>query len=287
MIELAPRHKIGLALASPVLLASGCCGYGSAYQELLDLALFGALVTQPITLRPQRGSPQPRLVETPAGFILNSGLQNPGVKKVIQQHSKSWFRLGAPVIAHLPADELENLMRTARALSGIQTPQGHPALAAIELGLPHHSAGADIEHWLRALREGTDLPLLAKLPLGAPPDLAEAAVRAQADALVIGAPPLGAGYLPRSQQIITGHLYGPALHSLALHQLRQAARFDLPLVAAGGIHSLFDAQAFLEAGAAAVQIDSLLFIDLKLAQEIALAFRQAQEAIVRKKILHF
>jgi dihydroorotate dehydrogenase (NAD+) catalytic subunit len=272
MIELAPRHKIGLALASPVLIASGCGGYGDVYQELIDLSAFGALVTPPITLRPHRGSPSPRLAETKAGFILNTGLQNPGVKKIIQQYSKSWFRLGTPIIAHLPADEHESLRRTARALSGLQTPQGHGALAAIELGVPHHSAEADVEYWLGALREGTDLPLLVKLPLDALPELAEAAVRAQADALVIGAPPLGAALVPDSQKMVSGHLYGPALHSLTLPQLRQAAaRFDLPLIAVGGIHTLPDAQAFLEAGATAVQLDSLLFIDPNLAQEIALA----------------
>ncbi|RPJ55510.1 MAG: hypothetical protein EHM12_12080, partial [Dehalococcoidia bacterium] len=78
MIELAPNHKIGLSLANPVMIASGCCGYGSAYRPLLDLSAFGAIVTNPITLRSQRGASQPRLVETLAGLILNTGDQNPG-----------------------------------------------------------------------------------------------------------------------------------------------------------------------------------------------------------------
>jgi dihydroorotate dehydrogenase len=44
------------------------------------------------------------------------------------------------------------------------------------------------------------------------------------------------------------------------------------LIAVGGIHSLADVQQFLEAGAAAVQLDSLLFIDPRAAAAIAQAF---------------
>ena len=277
MIELALHHKIGLSLAHPIMIASGCCGYGEAYQGLLDLSLFSALVTQPITLRPQRVTPYPRLAETKAGFVLNTGLQNPGVRKVIQQHRKSWFRLETPLVAHLPADEPDDLRRTAQALAGLRTPQGHPALAAFELGLPATAGPPDVSHWLGAMREGTELPLLVKVPLGAAPELAEAAAKAAADALVVGAPPVGAAVVGPSKQILAGRLYGPAIHSLALAELRRvAAQVDLPLIAVGGIHSLADAQQFLEAGAAAVQLDSLLFIDPRAAAAIAGAFSQPE-----------
>jgi dihydroorotate dehydrogenase len=96
------------------MIASGFAGYGPAYQRLLDLSAFGAIVTNPITLRPRPGPAQPRLVETPGGFILNTGEQNPGVKKVIQQAQKSWAALPTAIIAHLPADDPDDLLRTAR-----------------------------------------------------------------------------------------------------------------------------------------------------------------------------
>jgi dihydroorotate dehydrogenase (NAD+) catalytic subunit len=274
VIELAPRHKIGLNLAQPVMIAAGCGGYGNAYPGLIDLAAFGAVVTQPISLRPRRGRPQPRLAETRAGFILETGQQNPGVKKVIQAYRKSWFRLGIPIIAHLPADEPEALTRTARALAGVQSPQGHAALAGFELGLAYGCTAGDVTSWLEAVREGTEFPILVKIPIGVERDIAEAAVEAQADALVIGLPPLGTAFLPDAGQMVTGPLYGPALHSLALHSLQRLAGLAAPLIASGGIHSVADAQAFFEAGATAVQIDSLLFIDPKAAEEVALAFKE-------------
>lgn len=272
MIELAPQHKIGLSLANPVMIATGCAGYGQAYHHLLDLSVFGAIVTNPVTLRPRHGANQPRLVETASGFILNTGEQNPGVKKVIQQHQKSWAHLTTPVIAHLPADDADDLLRTARALAHLETPQGQNLLAAIELGLPHYARPHDIERWVRAVREGSPLPLLVKLPLGTLLEMVEAAAD-DADALVIGSSPLGAAQVGPDGPVVTGYLYGPALHGLALRDLQMVKSWiDLPLIAAGGIHSLADAQVFLTAGAVAVQLDSLLFIEPKEAEAIAYHF---------------
>ncbi len=273
MIELAPNHKVGLNLASPVMIASGCCGFGQAYERLMDMSVFGALVTQSVTLRPQRGRPQPRLAETRAGFILGVGDQNPGVKQVLNRYGQRWLRSDVPIIAHLPADEPDNLMRTARALSNALTRRGQSALAGIELGLPHAALLQDIEDWIRAVREGSEVPLLVKLPLGVSLDLAEAVASSYADALVVGMPPLGTAMLPGQDKVVTGLLYGPALHSLAMRDLQTLTDLDLPLVAAGGIHTLADAQAFLEMGAAAVQLDSLLFVDPRSAYDIAKAFQ--------------
>ncbi len=273
MIELAPNHKIGLSLANPVMIASGCGGYGNSYQQWIDLSVFGAIVTNPITLRPRHGSSQPRLVETTSGFILNTGQQNPGVKRVIQQYQKIWTHLETPVIAHLPADEPKDLLRTARALSGLES-QGQTAIVAIELGLPPQAKPQDVTRWVRTVQEASLLPLLVKLPLDASLELAEAATEAYADALVIGSPPLGMAQAPASEAVVNGSLYGPALHNLALRSLYSIKSWvDVPLVAAGGIHSLAEAQAFLTAGAAAIQIDTLIFIEPKSAYEIALAFR--------------
>jgi dihydroorotate dehydrogenase (NAD+) catalytic subunit len=275
MIELAPQHKTGLSLTSPVMLASGCCGYGDVYGPLLNLAAFGAIVTQSITLRPRRGTIQPRLVETVAGFLLDTGQQNPGVRKILQKYTKLWPRLAVPIIAHLPADEPEALMRTARALAGARTSQANSIVAAIELGLPATATSQETEAWLKAIQEECELPLLVKLPLGIPFEVIEAAASASAAALVVGSSPPGTAFLSERQRWFTGQLYGPALHNLVLHEVRQvAAAFQLPLVASGGIHRQADVEAFLAAGVVAVQLDSLVFIDPRQAETVALAFRE-------------
>ena len=265
MIELAPNHKIGLPLHNPVLIASGCGGYGDAYRNLVDLAVFGAIVTNPITLRPRRGLVPPRLVETRAGFIFDTGQQNPGVRKVIQQYRKVWSRLGVPLIAHLPVDEPDDLRRTAGALASTET------VAAIELGLPPAARPVDIERWIRAVREDSQLPLLVKLPLEGVVDIAEVVAATATDALVITAPPVGAAPSPLTGEIVSGYLYGPAVYSLVLAAVQAVSKLvELPLIAAGGVQSVADTQAFLQAGASAVQLDSLLFLDPQAAYRIAL-----------------
>lgn len=264
MIELAPNHKIGLPLANPLLIAAGCAGYGPEYRRLIDLPAFGAIVSNSITLRPQRGTSQPRLVEVKGGLILETGQQNPGVKKVIRRYSKFWRALSIPVIAHLPAVEPDDLLRTVRALAGADT------VAAIELGLPADALLADIRHWVRAIQEGCMLPVLAKLPLGATLEMIEATVETRVDALVIGAPPRAAVPVPQREQTISGYLYGSTLYHLALYDVQRIVDLvDLPVIAAGGVHSLAEARAFLSAGAKAVQIDTLVWIDPKQAGEMA------------------
>jgi dihydroorotate dehydrogenase (NAD+) catalytic subunit len=266
MIELAPHHKIGLPLSNPVMIASGCGGYGQEYRQLIDISAFVAFVTNPITLRPRRGTGQPRLAETTAGFVLDTGGQNPGVKKVIRQYSKHWRSWSVPVIAHLPADEPDDLRRTARALAGTDS------VAAIELGIPPQLTSGDIEYWIRAVREGCMLPLLVKLSLDSAVEMAEYVVGIGADALVVGSAPLGSAQAP-SGVSVHGNLYGPALHSLTLHKIQIIRELvEIPLVAVGGIHSLADTQAFFAAGATAVQIDSLLFVEPGQAAEVALSF---------------
>ncbi len=264
MIELAPNHKFGLPLNNPVLMAAGFGGYGDAYQNLIDLSAFGAIVTNPITLRPRRGPAQPWLVETKAGFILETGQQNPGVRKVIQRYGRVWSRLGVPIIAHLPADEPDDLRRTAGALTSTEW------VAAIELGIPPGALPVDIKRWIRAIGDGCHLPQLVKLPLEGAAEMAELVAENAADALVIAGPPPAAAVSPRTGEIVRGYLYGPAVHSLVLEAMQTVAGLvDLPLVAVGGVHTAADAEAFLQAGASVVQLDSLLFVDPQAAGDIA------------------
>lgn len=258
MINLAPNHKSGLWLNNPLMIASGFVGYGR--HSLLDLSQFGALVTNPITLRPERGTAPPRLAETSGGVILNIGQQNPGVKKVIQQHQKTWSRLEQPLIAHLPADEPDDLARTARALAGLKTTQQEPLIAAIELGLPEGVDSAESEQRLRAVRSDCDLPLLLKLPFQVAEAVIEQAVQQAVDALVVSAPPIATAVSP-SGEPVTGHLYGGGVHGLILRELEFVRGLaDLPLIAVGGVHSPMDVEAYLSAGATAVQLDSILFL---------------------------
>jgi len=255
MIELAPRHKIGLPVAAPVMPAAGFWGYGqNRYAPLIDAARFGALVTNPITLRPRRTAPA--ITEVSGGVIFHAPPGNFGVKKIIRAHKKFWRGSPVPVIAHLPADAPDDLRRTARALEST----GH--IAAFEIGFTPDDSPGDIRACLHAVMRHSELPLLAKIPAAAGLDAPAAALDAGADALVLAVSP-PAGAVSAAGEIINGEFFGLGIVPGALPAIaRMRATFpDVPLIAGGGIHTPAEAQMYLRAGATAVQLDTIIFIN--------------------------
>jgi len=256
VIELAPLHKTGLALASPVMPAAGCFGFGGEYARLVETATLGAVVVGPLTAGPRQGAEPPRLLPFPGGVLVHTGLANPGVAAVVRRYARTWARSPVPVIAHVAGVSPHEVESCCRRLSGVE------AVAGIELGLPDTADPGEAEAIIRAARAATVQPLIVRLPLATSADLCQLAAEAGADALTIAAPPRGTVWCETCRRFISGRLYGPFVLPLALHALRRVAELvSLPFIGCGGIHSLEDARAFLRAGAVAVQIDAALWRD--------------------------
>ena len=143
----------------------------------------------------------------------------------------------------------------------------------MELGLARsHPVGEAAALVREAATACERTPLWVRLPLERAVDLAEVAVEAGADALVVGAPPRGTVLV--RDRAITGRLYGPFVLPLALRALQQvAARVDVGLVGCGGIYDAAGATAFLKVGAVAVQVDAVIWQDpavpARIAREVA------------------
>ncbi len=256
MIELAPHHKSGLALANPVMPAAGCFGFGAEYAWLVGTAELGAVVVGPVTAGPRQGAEPPRLLPFPGGVLVHTGLANPGVAAVVRRYARTWARSPVPVIVHVAGVSPQGTESCCRRLSGVE------AVAGIELGLPDTADPGEAEAIIRAARAATTQPLIVRLPLAASAALCQPAAEAGADALTIAAPPRGTVWGETRRRFVSGRLYGPFVLPLALHALRGVAELvSLPLIGCGGIHSLEDALAFLQAGAVAVQIDTALWHD--------------------------
>jgi len=120
----------------------------------------------------------------------------------------------------------------------------------------------EIGRLLEVLLFETDLPLLAKLPLSRAPALAPAAVAAGAAGVVVGSPPLGAGVRPDGQTV-SGELFGPGVFPMMLAALLEVKSLALPgsLIACGGVHTQKQACDCLHAGADALQLDSLVWVE--------------------------
>src|SRR5690554_6034883 len=265
MIDLTHGGKTPLTINNPVLLASGVAGYdGGPYSNLLDLSKLGAIVTNPLTWRPRHAANGPRVVPLPAGVLVHTGLPNPGVRRAIKLYRARWARSLAPVIAHVVATTTDDVAACVTELERCE------AIAAIELGLHDQATPRDVELVLRAAQDATMLPLLVRLPLYSALTLAPAAQEAGAGALVVAAPPRGTTRDLLSGQLAGGRIYGPWLKAQALRAVGQVARtVSTPVIGCGGIHSPDDARDFLDAGAVAVQIDTLLWAHPHMVEVIA------------------
>ena len=265
-----PLHssKSDLSLRNPLLVAAGCYGLGTEYRGLLAVERLGAVIVGPVTMRARPGAAPPRAVPLPGGLLLHTGLDNPGLSVVLRRFARAWARIPTAVIFHLAATTPGEVAAAGLRLSGVD------ALVAVELGLPDGADPDEVAALVGAARSALTLPLLVRLPLSSAVWLAEAAVEGGADALTVGAPPRGTAV--HEGRFVTGRLYGPLVHPLALRALRQVAgSVKVPLIGCGGVYSTADARAFLQAGAVAVQVDAALWRDPagvgRMAQELAAA----------------
>lgn len=275
MIDLAPGHKQGLPVASPVIVAGGMAGYGEVVPRGLALEKIGAVVVGPILARSRAGAPRPRLAETTGGMVLDTGLQNRGAASVVAKLAKLWPRLGCPVVAQVAEGEPRGLARWVDMMVGL------PGVSCIEL-LPLTTELTAAQRMVGVLVERSDLPIWVKLPLEAASTWAAPLVDAGANGLVVGQPILGRLAHGAEAAPIRGALYGPGTLPIMLDSLAAVAEQGLTcaLLACGGIHTAAQARQALDMGALAVQIDTAIWVEPAvagwIADELAQTARAAQ-----------
>ncbi len=270
-VQLAPKSKQGLLLSNPVMTASGTFGYGTEYSQMLDIQQLGAIVCKGTTFNPREGNPQPRLVETSCGVLNSIGLQNIGVKALIQDKAPTWASWQVPVIVNIAGETVAEYARIAGELDGI------PGISGLEVNIscPNVKAGgaefgANPESAARvtaAVRAVTSLPMLVKLTpnTGDIAGVARAVAEAGADAISLINTLKGMAIDIKKRRPLLGNkfggLSGPAIKPMALFMVYQVADVvNVPLIGCGGIASGSDALEFIMAGASAVQVGSDNFL---------------------------
>ena len=263
-----------LLLPNPVMTAAGCAVSGRELDQFCDVTRLGAFVTRTVTLDPRSGWPTPRVAETPSGVLHATGLQNPGLEGFLATELPWLAQRQARTVVSIAGQTLGEYAELARRVGA------SPGVSAVEVNLASpnrdtkgrlfggdaYQAGKVLAVVRRDVPRG--VPVLAKLvPDCAVVDVAGAAVANGADAVVLAhgfaamaldrttwRPTLGAG---------TAELSGPAVHALAVRRVWDvhAAMPEVPLVGVGGIATGYDALEMLLAGAAAVQLGSVLFRD--------------------------
>jgi dihydroorotate dehydrogenase (NAD+) catalytic subunit len=243
--------KNDLYLDKPIMNAAGILGFAPNPKGPVDLGRLGAFVTNPVSLRPRTPAKGKRFSVYAGGFLLHSGLPNPGLSAVIKVNRKRWARSTIPVIVHLLAQEPDLLARMIERLEGIEGVMG------IEVGLPPETH-PDMAYDFAQATIG-ELPAIVRLPLDQADKLAQAVLEAGASAVSLGAP---RGMLAGLQ----GRMYGPSVFPLALQAVKKLARDGAPVIGAGGVYRDADVEAMLAVGAIAVQLDGVLWRAARLAQ---------------------
>lgn len=270
----------GLSLANPMMTASGTCGYGFEYADLVDLSRLGAFVTKSISAEERPGNPTPRIVETRAGMLNAIGLANVGLERFLAEklpQLRELRRSGPRIIVNVVGHSIDDYVRTATTIAA------HDEVDAIELNVscPNVSdglifgtdpalLGKVVTEVRRAMRR--DCRLIVKLSpnVGDITLTAAAAVDAGAEILsMINTFTAMAVNIDTRQPRIangTGGLSGPAVKPLAVHLVHRVYRTvardaGVPIIGMGGIQYWQDAVEFLLAGASGLAVGTALFVD--------------------------
>lgn len=268
-----------LKLKNPVMTASGTFGFGSEWADFYDLSRLGAIMVKAVTVKPRLGNPMPRMVETPAGTLNAIGLQNPGLDAFIAEKMPYLRQFDCPVIVNIAADRMEEYNLLAERLDAV------PGVAALEVNIscPNQACGGiefgiDPEltrQVIASVRARTRLPLIAKLSPNVTDItvLARAAEEGGADILSLVNTFVGTAIDIKRRKFKlanrTGGLSGPCIKPLALCMVwRVASAVRLPVIGMGGICTADDAVEFLLAGASAIAVGTINFVNPNAAMEI-------------------
>jgi dihydroorotate dehydrogenase (NAD+) catalytic subunit len=242
--------KRDLYFGKSIMNVAGLLGFAPDPRTGVDLASLGAFVTNPISLRPRLPTAHPSVIEFPGGFLLHSGLPNPGLAAVIKKYDARWNRADMPVIVHLMADRPEETRYMVRMLEGIEN------VMAAELGFAPLLAD-DIILLNLEMCVG-EVPLIFSLPTEQILRLGPRLIEGGAAAISISTP--RGALMNEEKKLVTGRLYGRSLFPRSLELVHSAAMLGMPIIGAGGVWTEQDAADMLSAGAMAVETDASLWL---------------------------
>lgn len=269
----------GLILKNPVMLASGTVGYGNEISEFTDLSKIGAIVTKSVSLKPRKGNPPQRIVETPSGMLNAIGLANVGVEEFLKNKIPFLKQTGCTLVCNIAASSVDEYIECVNYLDVEEFIKAFE----INISCPNVKDGGllfgnDIRYVgtiTNKLRAVTNKPLIIKLSPNTSDikSFAKAAKNEGANAVSAINTLVGTSFdiYTRKPKIknITGGLSGPAIKPIALAKVLEISRnVDIPIIGIGGIMNWKDVIEFMICGASAIQIGTANFINPNIGVEI-------------------
>ena len=262
----------GVEFKNPVMTASGTFGSGMEYSDFVDLNKLGAVVTKGVANVPWTGNPTPRVAETYGGMLNAIGLQNPGVDVFIERDLAFLKNYDTKVIVNVCGKSVEDYIEVVEKLGD----QDNVAMLEINVSCPNVKEGAiafgqkadALMHITSEIKKKAKQPVIMKLSPNVTDitEMAKAAEAAGADAISLINTITGMKIDINRRKFAlankTGGLSGPAIKPVAVRMVYQAANaVKIPIIGMGGIASAEDALEFIMAGATAVSVGAMNFVN--------------------------
>jgi dihydroorotate dehydrogenase (NAD+) catalytic subunit len=273
MNEVDLSVKIGkLKLKNPILLASGTVGYGNEISDFIDLNILGGIITKSISLNPRKGNKPQRIVETSAGMLNAIGLANVGLESFINDKIPFLSKYDVPIICNIAASTIEEYVECVKALNEYDT------IKAFEInvscpnvkdgGLQFGNNISIVAKITELVRINSDKVVIIKLSPNVSyiSEFAKVCKENGADAVTAINTLVGTAFNINTRKPklsnVYGGLSGPAIKPIALAKVLEIHQtVDIPIIGVGGIMNWQDVVEFMIAGASAVQLGTLNFID--------------------------
>jgi len=268
-----------LQFKNPVLTASGTFGYGSEYDDFLEVSRLGGIVLKGTTLEPREGNRYPRMAETPSGMLNAVGLQNKGIDYFEKSIYPRILNYETNIIVNINGSYIEDYVALAERINKLEK------IRAVELNIscPNVKMGGmafgtnldSAREVTREVRAVYSKKLIVKLSPNVTNivDFARVVEEEGADSVSLINTLLGMSVnvekMRPALSTVTGGLSGPAIKPVALRMVWQVANaVKIPVIGMGGIMDTSDALEFLLAGASAIQIGTASFIDPQISVKI-------------------
>ena len=263
---------------NPVIAASGTFGFGSEYNNFYDVGILGGISSKGLTINPKDGNEGIRVFETNGGMMNSVGLQNPGIDRFIEEEIPRMRALGTNIIANVGGGCLEDYEAAITKLRGTDID-----MIELNISCPNVKSGGmafgiksevayDVVKRIKAI---ADKPLMVKLSPNAE-DIVDMALKCEAagaDSISLINTLKGLAIDPYKRKAVFNNVYaglsGPAVKPVALRMVHEVAKaVEIPVIGLGGITTGIDAIEFMMAGASAVQIGTVNFINPMAGKEI-------------------
>jgi dihydroorotate dehydrogenase (NAD+) catalytic subunit len=270
----------GIEFKNRVFVASGTFGYGDEVRKLVDVSRLGGIFTKSLSWKPRAGNPPQRIVETASGMLNSIGLANIGVHTFIEQKLPYLRKLDTRIIPNIAASSLQeycDVLELLEEQEGIAAYEINVSCPNVKEGGLNFGTDCSMTGKITAsLRKLTNKTLIIKLTPNVThiSEFARTVEAEGADAVSVINTLIGMAIDIKTRKpklsTVTGGLSGPAIKPVALAKVYEVAKsVKIPVFGVGGIASAEDAIEFLLAGATAVQIGTMNFVDPVISVKIA------------------